>query len=1325
MKFCIRQLKRTAILFAILLLVLCKSSSAYSQCTFSVNTHIGVLQSIYVPVLITGAVNNDLADPNQGICSVTLNFNMEFIGGLVIELIAPDGTSVVLVGPNGSYNFTNGSTWKVKFIPDATAAAPDAGLGTQWSNADNWGILGNYTGSYHPFLGKLEDYASGPVNGYWRLKITNSSQFYEGNLLGFTIEFCDDDGVHCQFCEANGGFFGDQSFTSCEGDSSLILPVNPQFPGSVPDPAEYGYMYLVSSAGIITDTVMDHDFIKIKPGVYDICGLSYKLDDKALLPTPPTIMQLLINDLTGPAPGFCGSISSDCFKLEVLPNSVPRILIRNICEGDTVTVGTKKYFESGSYTDTLVSASGCDSTVILGLTVIKTDIGLVVSDTIDCFTDSVMIDTIGLNYEPAWAVVTYEWYDESGNFIGSDIPLTVYKPGRYKLQVLADVNGTTCIDSVFARVIQDSTNIAPPKLFGPDSICKGQESWYWISAVVSGSVVDWSAPPGAVITAVSGDSVLVKWNDLDGQLCVHISNKCGEQNNCLDIHVFNNPDVDAGPDDTTCLSNLRLSGSSSFPAFWEAYSSPGIIAFDDPARLDAEAGFTTFGDYVLVLTANNNGCRTRDTVNITYLDLPVFTANIEDSVCLADSARLSFTFGNPGFGYEIEMTIDGTPFTYTNIKEGNQIGIEINKDITVHITGIGYQGLTDCNQVVDTTLSVTVVQPPTATLISLDSVCNKSGAKLATQIDLFDLITGGDNTGTWKFPSAIPVPGTYPVVDFAGITPGNYIFVYTTGNATAPCANVSYPVQIVVFDCNCPSPATKPPGDTVCVNVLQYDLNQLVTGSTDGSWSISSVPSGSNPAYIQDDTLYTFQADLGAYQLLYKLNNVDENICNDTSQQWVVLDQARSAGFATDTITICYGIDSLVNLFGALEFADIGGAWTADAGNPGGTGVFDPIAGTYRTIPGETGLYKYKYVVINTNACPDDSALVYVRVRESDRINAGPDMTLSCELNSVRIGETNPLQTATYSWKEIKENVHIEDPSNPVIPADEPGVYVLTLTNRFTGCIVSDTVTVIRIDNSISGMDLDITQPDCKNNPRGKVTVTRVNGGTGKLLYSIDGISFTSYNTFFNLNPGNYSLTVKDENGCVFRKPVVIDSVQLPLVDLGEDKHIHIGDTLIIEFTSNKTLDQLSAIEWFEKDIPLCDTCINIIVSPPLTTVYQLFITDSTGCKSSDWIYVFVDGEYRFFVPSAFSPDGNGANDFITVYTDPKYKIKVRSFEIFDRWGDRVFGNYDFDPNIESNGWDGNLKGKPMTSAVFVFKITLESPGGKITTHTGDFTLIR
>ena len=87
------------------------------------------------------------------------------------------------------------------------------------------------------------------------------------------------------------------------------------------------------------------------------------------------------------------------------------------------------------------------------------------------------------------------------------------------------------------------------------------------------------------------------------------------------------------------------------------------------------------------------------------------------------------------------------------------------------------------------------------------------------------------------------------------------------------------------------------------------------------------------------------------------------------------------------------------------------------------------------------------------------------------------------------------------------------------------------------------------------------------------------------------------------------------------------------------------------------------------------------------------------------------------FIPDGFSPNGDGNNDELKVFGNC---IKSLTFEIYDRWGEKVFESKD-----AQQGWDGNYKGKPMNTGIFVCHLKATLTTNDEVERKGNVRLIR
>ena len=67
---------------------------------------------------------------------------------------------------------------------------------------------------------------------------------------------------------------------------------------------------------------------------------------------------------------------------------------------------------------------------------------------------------------------------------------------------------------------------------------------------------------------------------------------------------------------------------------------------------------------------------------------------------------------------------------------------------------------------------------------------------------------------------------------------------------------------------------------------------------------------------------------------------------------------------------------------------------------------------------------------------------------------------------------------------------------------------------------------------------------------------------------------------------------------------------------------------------------------------------------------------------------------------------------------------RVDELLIFDRWGNPVYSNSNFEPNDPDQGWDGTRDGKAIEQGVYVYLVKYELDG-RIESIYGTITLIK
>jgi len=166
--------------------------------------------------------------------------------------------------------------------------------------------------------------------------------------------------------------------------------------------------------------------------------------------------------------------------------------------------------------------------------------------------------------------------------------------------------------------------------------------------------------------------------------------------------------------------------------------------------------------------------------------------------------------------------------------------------------------------------------------------------------------------------------------------------------------------------------------------------------------------------------------------------------------------------------------------------------------------------------------------------------------------------------------------------------------------------------------------------------------------------------------------------------PGNYSVTVSDSNGCIFILPfetVNGGSPEITNVVINADQSVtvQVSPSGNYEYSLNGILWQSSPVFYG--------------LQP---NDYEFFVRDYTGCYSEKFDFTF------FIVPNFISPNGDGINDQWTVRGMSQFPDA--NIQIFDRYG-KIFVNRKI--NSAEILWDGRYMGNPVPSGTYWYILSL------------------
>ncbi len=358
---------------------------------------------------------------------------------------------------------------------------------------------------------------------------------------------------------------------------------------------------------------------------------------------------------------------------------------------------------------------------------------------------------------------------------------------------------------------------------------------------------------------------------------------------------------------------------------------------------------------------------------------------------------------------------------------------------------------------------------------------------------------------------------------------------------------------------------------------------------------------------------------------------------------------------------------------------------TASGGTAGYTYTWNP-GGTNNSTVSNLAVGNYSVTITDSKGCQLISVTTINSTGGGPALSVASLSNLTCNGIATGSASVNATGTApyTYTWAPIGGN-----------SASANGLSAGTYTVSVKDAACTSTIALSISEPAAISLTLSSTDENCGDFD-GTATVV-ANGGTGALtvLWS-NGIT-TNFND--TLSGGTYSVLVTDANNCTASGNVLINVTGGLIVDAGVGSDIVSGETAVL----NGTVPGGATVIWTPPNSLSCATCPVTDASPVSTTVYTITAT-LNGCTGYDTVTVFVDilcGD--LFIPTAFSPNGDGQNDVLYVMSNC---ITELEFAIFDRWGEKVFETTD-----PKQGWDGTFNGKKMNPAAFAYYLTAKVKG--------------
>lgn len=363
---------------------------------------------------------------------------------------------------------------------------------------------------------------------------------------------------------------------------------------------------------------------------------------------------------------------------------------------------------------------------------------------------------------------------------------------------------------------------------------------------------------------------------------------------------------------------------------------------------------------------------------------------------------------------------------------------------------------------------------------------------------------------------------------------------------------------------------------------------------------------------------------------------------------------------------------------------------------------------SFKPVPPPGTTYAVEVIPYFGYGCKDT---LYARMVDDLTVtsHAGEDV-LSCNGEPVQIG-ANAIPGLSYSWGPPTGLSNTEI-SNPIVTPDATSSYVLTTRSAGGGCADVDTILVTAsiIDNT---MQLTGKAAYCIDS--GDSAVLRVKP-TQSIQWHMNNNAIAGANQphYRATQSGSYHATLINSDGCKLDteiQPIIIDEprpgVQYPVEYAVLDLPLELETR---QFGVTATWTPSTWLDNPDSYTPIFDGMAD--------QFYTIEIKTAGGCVTIDTQLVKTVKQVEVHVPTAFTPNNDGRNDFLRPIS---FGIKeIRYFKIFNRWGQLIFETKNDRP-----GWDGTLNGMKVPTQVVVWVMEGIGVDNKAYIRKGTSTLIR
>jgi gliding motility-associated-like protein len=857
------------------------------------------------------------------------------------------------------------------------------------------------------------------------------------------------------------------------------------------------------------------------------------------------------------------------------------------------------------------------------------------------------------------------------------IDLGASSPGTYTVSY-SYTNGicnNTSTTSVIVKALPAATiSYSPSSFYASSPFCSVGTANVTLTGTGGGT---FSSTPGLSINASTGTINLGA--STPGTYTVTYSFTNGSCSNAastsITIMTAVSPATISYPGTPYCaqgIANVTLTGTTT-----GTFTAPSGLSID-PVSGTINLGLSAPGTYTVTYSWSNGTCSSNSTATVTVVALASASIryssspySVSASFCASGSAPVILTGQTGG-------TFSSTPGLAIDPSTG-AINLGASTAGTYTVTYSFTNG--NCSNASTTTANVTIIPIPAATISYPASPYCATGST--------PVIMTGTTGGTFSSTAGLAIDPSTGTIDLGSSMGGTYTVTYAFSNGTCDNA-VTTTVTVHALPTATISYAPSPYYATsIYCSLGTAFVTQ--TGQTGGTYSSTSGLS-LDPVSGQINLAATTP---GTYTVTYTFN---DGICgNTTTTNVTIVAVTAPAAISYPSSPYCGNGKATVTQTGQG-----GGYYTSTPGLS-----LDLATGAVNVSASTPGIYTVTYTFNDGTCVGNTSTTIQINTQPVVKITQPAPVcapgTIDLTDASITAG-SDPGLTYQYYTDQAGDNAV----ANPSAVATT-GIYFIEGSN--TGSCKSQPMAVTAVVSNKPVINAGGDSVICIG-----TTANLHASSPGDSLEWI-GLQETSGNVVVQPDvTTTYLVAATNNSGCSDTVSLPVRVLDFKLTLTANPDPIVAGYDLTLTTSSDSAYTVTSW--WPQTVFAEQQSPSQTFLAVDSSQLYMVYAKSSWGCIDSAQVEAQINTNTKdFYIPNAFTPNGDGQNDIFKAYG-----VSIRSIDlkVFNQWGQLLYETLD-----PAQGWDGTFNGKNQPTTVYIYVVRAVLYGGKVIQKRGTVDLIR